>query len=40
MVIIAGYCPSGELDSALALPLKPSFFHGFIGESTDLATLP
>lgn len=40
MVIFTEYCPSGELDSALGQPLKPAFFHGFIGESPDLATLP
>jgi hypothetical protein len=40
MVIIKSYCPPCELDSALGEPQKPSFFHGFIGESPDLATLP
>jgi hypothetical protein len=40
MVFFAQYCPSGELDSALGWPPKPSFFNGFIGESPDLATLP
>ncbi len=40
MVILAEYCPSGQLDSALGQILKPSFFHGFIGESPDLVTLP
>jgi hypothetical protein len=40
MVFITEHCPSGELDSALGEPQQPSFFHGFIGESTDLVTLP